>query len=159
MTNLNPNICYKIRDARRAAKISQSELAAEIGCKQSAISMFEQGNPTKLNSATVQKIAEKFSISLEESGEEARPAPAVLASFPAETVVKGFCVNPCCPSNRRIMVGERQLILPDRKLADPVGGRFCAMCGEVLEKRCPSCGSPVHDGAVCSFCGEVYVMI
>ena len=64
MTNLNPNICFKLRDARRAAKLSQGELAAEVGCKQSALSMFEQGRPTKLNDEVVEKLAKKFGVSL-----------------------------------------------------------------------------------------------
>jgi hypothetical protein len=38
-----------------------------------------------------------------------------------------------------------------------VGGKFCAVCGEVLEKRCPNCNAPIHEGAVCSFCGSPYV--
>lgn len=159
MTNLNPSICYKIRDARRAAKISQTNLALEMGCKQSAISMFEQGNPTKLNSAVIEQIAKKFGVSLEDKKNPSAPAVAAVMNFPSEEIARGFCVNPFCPSNRRIRAGERQLILPDRKVADPVGGEFCAMCGEVLEKRCPNCGAPVHDGAVCSICGEVYVVV
>lgn len=121
--------------------------------------MFEQGNPTKLNSAAVEAIAKKFGISL--TGEKTPPAAqkSVVTNFPSEGVLKGFCVNPFCPSNKRILAGERELILPDRNMADPVGGQFCAMCGEVLEKRCPNCGAPVHDGAVCSICGEVYVVV
>lgn len=159
MKNIDSKVCFKIRDARRAAKISQSELAAEIGCKQSAISMFEQGNPTKLSSDAVVRMAEKFNVPLDEKNSVAPDAVLKPMDFPPEEPTRGFCVNPRCPSNRRIDAGGRKLVLPDRKLADPVGGRFCAMCGEVLEKRCPNCSSPVHDGAVCSVCGDVYVMI
>jgi transcriptional regulator with XRE-family HTH domain len=53
--NLKPEICRKIREARRAQKLSQQELANEIGCKQSALSMFEQGDGTKLNDEAVSK--------------------------------------------------------------------------------------------------------
>ena len=35
----------------------------------------------------------------------------------------------------------------------------CAVCGEVLEKCCPNCGAPLHDGAICSICGDPYVAI
>ena len=62
MTNLNPDFCRKIREARRAAKLSQGELAAEVGCKQSAISMFEQGDGTKLNDDVIAKLSKKFDI-------------------------------------------------------------------------------------------------
>ena len=42
--------------------------------------------------------------------------------------------------------------------ADPVGGKYCAMCGELLERACPNCGAPVHAGAICSLCGQPYVV-
>ena len=53
---------WKIRDARREKGISQSELAKEVGCKQSAVSMFECGDGTKLNDEVIGKLAEKFGI-------------------------------------------------------------------------------------------------
>ena len=145
----------KLRDARRAAKLSQSELASEVGCKQSALSMFEQGDGTKLNDAVIGKLAKKFGVSLEE------PVPASLptGAFPVATASRGFCPNPKCPSNAAYAVDGRTFLRPDRAAADPAGGKYCALCGEVLEKRCPNCGAPVHDGAICSFCGEPYVAV
>jgi len=143
--------------ARRKAGISQSALAQEFGCKQSAISMFEQGDGTKLNDAVIEKIAKKFSIDLEA---EVKPAEAMRpASFSSAALVDatGFCPNPHCPSNHAYQVEGRTYFLPHRHEADPVNGKFCALCGEVLEKRCPNCGAPVHEGAVCSYCGEPYV--
>ena len=157
MTNLSPEICLKLKEARRAAKLSQSQVAAEIGCKQSALSMFEQGDGTKLNDAVIRKLAEKFGVALTAASESA-PVPAHV-DFPAATGVRGFCPNPRCPSNKAYEVAGRTLFLPDRTVADPVHGRYCALCGEVLEKRCPSCGVPVHDGAICSICGEPYVAV
>ena len=159
MTNLSPEICLKLRDARRAAKLSQSEVSAEVGCKQSALSMFEQGDGTKLNEAVIEKLAEKFGVSL---AKEARPAAvAVSVNYPAAAAagVRGFCPNPQCPSNQSYDVGGRTLFRPDRTAADPVHGKYCALCGEILEKRCPNCGVPVHDGAICSICGEPYVAV
>ena len=155
MTNLSPEICRKLRDARRAAKLSQSVVAFEIGCKQSALSMFEQGDGTKLNDAVIRKLAEKFGVSLE--------APVPVSTLTGASVVastlRGFCPNPKCPSNTAYEVDGRTLLKPDRSAADPAGGKFCALCGEILEKRCPNCGASVHDGAICSFCGEPYVAI
>jgi len=151
---LNPDICLKIKAARRAAKLSQSVLAEEVGCKQSALSMFEQGNGTKLNDVVVEKLAKKFGIDLRAPVDKAPKGEGLL--LVTETAV-GFCPNPHCPSNRSYEVDGRTFYRPDRASADPVGGKFCALCGEVLEKRCPNCGVPVHEGAVCSHCGESYV--
>jgi len=152
---LSPEICLQIKEARRAAKLSQSVLAAEVGCKQSALSMFEQGNGTKLNDAVVEKLAKKFGIDLKAPvvEEKASAESPRLVTAPAT----GYCPNPHCPSNRSYEVDGRVFFRPDRTSADPVGGKFCAVCGEILEKRCPSCGAPVHEGAVCSHCGEPYV--
>ena len=102
MTNLSPEICLKLRDARRAAKLSQSELAAEVGCKQSALSMFEQGDGTKLNDAVIGKLAKKFGVSLEVkapvsklSGTDASSdTPNFFASFPM-TASFSFVPSPC----------------------------------------------------------------
>lgn len=146
----------EIKLARREAGLSQSEVAAEVGCKQSALSMFEAGDPTKLNDEVVEKLARKFNISLED------PSPVKTENLSKEVVItgeKGFCPNPDCPSNRRYQVGGQLFLEPDRSMADPVGGKFCVKCGEVLEKRCPNCGAPLHDGAVCSFCGKSYIAV
>ena len=155
MINLNPEICRKIKDARRAQGISQSALALEVGCKQSALSMFEQGDGRKLNDEVITKLAEKFSISLVE---EKKIAPEEVKIAEVSEICKGFCPNPNCPSNHSYTVEGRTFYRPERANCDPVGGKFCAVCGEVLEKRCPNCGSLVHDGAVCSFCGQAYVV-
>lgn len=167
MTNLDPEICREIKLARKAAKISQSELSKEVGCLQSALSMFEQGDGTKLNDEVVKRLAVKFGIDLEKKkSAPARERPGVSAAAvrfasvsPAGSPDRGFCPNPSCPSNGAYQVDGRTFLKPDRTAADPVGGRFCAVCGEVLEKRCPNCGAPVHDGAVCSLCGDAYVVI
>ena len=154
MIDLSPEICHRLRDARREAGISQTVLAREVGCKQSALSMFEQGDGTKLNDEVIRKLAKKFGVALDEvkDGMPARPAAAVTA-FPHS----GFCPNPACPSHHRYEVDGRSLFRPDRVAEDPVGAKYCAVCGEILERRCPNCGAPVHDGAICSVCGEPYV--
>ena len=151
MTNLSPEICFRLKAARRNAKVGQLELAREVGCKQSAISMFESGNPTKLSEETVKKIAAKFGVQL--SGEGVVKG-AVETGGVAGT---GFCPNPACPTNKAYEVDGRRLFVCNREVADPAGGKFCAMCGEVLERCCPNCGAPVHAGAVCSICGEAYI--
>ena len=157
MTNLDPEICHCLREARRAAKLSQMVVADEVGCKQSALSAFEQGDGTKLNDEVVEKLAKKFGVDISKKGNG-------LASGAAETTARvvseretGFCPNPSCPTNHAYEVEGRRFRLPDLAAADPVGGRFCAMCGEVLMKACPNCGASVHKGGFCSICGEPYV--
>ncbi len=158
MTNLNPEICRKLRAARRAAKLSQMELAAEIGCKQSALSMFEQGDGTKLNDEAVEKIAKKFGIDIVEKVDTPlRDHSPVFSVYEPSSPIRGFCPNPHCPTNRVYEVEGKTYCKPDRPSADPVGGRFCAMCGENLIKECPNCGAPVHDGGFCSNCGDPYI--
>ena len=160
MINLNPRFCLEIRDARKAARISQSELAAEVGCKQSALSMFEQGDGTKLNDEVVKRLATKFSIKLPTSeAESPQPSWGQTPGAWGQTPEKGsgFCPNVGCPSHLAYEVDGRKMLKPDRAVQDPVGGRFCAICGEVLERKCPTCGSAVHEGAICSFCGVPYI--
>jgi transcriptional regulator with XRE-family HTH domain len=167
MTKLDPEICREIKNARKAAKISQSELSKEVGCLQSALSMFEQGDGTKLNDEVVKRLAAKFGIDLTKKATVSAPnVPKVdiaalkfASQAPVNIPVRGFCPNSACPSNNAYQVDGRTFLKPDRSSADPVGGRFCAVCGEVLEKRCPNCGASVHDGAVCSLCGEPYIHI
>ncbi len=162
MTKLSPEICYEIKAARKAAKLSQSELASEVGCKQSALSMFEQGDGTKLNDDVVKKLATKFGVDIEKK--QAPKASAVEKPFSvppqfSSAPAKGFCPNPRCPTNHEFEVEGHIRLIPARAEADPVGGRYCAMCGEILEKHCPNCGAAVHDGAFCSLCGTAYVAV
>lgn len=158
VTGLDPEICFRLRDARRLAKQTQSAVAREIGCKQSALSMFEMGDGTKLNDETVEKLCARFGI--EKPSPRAATAGAAVAGSPfVRTGIagKGFCPNPACPSHHGYYVAGRMLLEPDRARQDPAGGTYCAVCGEVLERKCPSCGAAVHDGAICSFCGKAYV--
>ena len=117
-----------MKEARRAAGLSQSILAAEVGCKQSALSMFEQGDGTKLNDEVIAKLAKKFGIEIP----AAVNAPVVAPTVRVVTGVAhtGFCPNPNCPSHHRYEVDGRSLLRPNRVEQDPVGGKYCAVCGE-----------------------------
>ena len=158
MTNLNPEICRRIKEARRKAGLSQSKLAAEVGCKQSALSMFEQGDGTKLNDTVIGKLIDKFHIDVKAAEQPAeKTEPSIVSTVCAPRTA--FCPNPACPSHVRYDVEGRVLLCPDRAKQDPAGGKFCAVCGELLERKCPNCGAAVHDGAVCTFCGEPYIAV
>jgi len=156
--NLSIEFCRNVRSARREAGLTQGELASEVGCKQSALSMFEQGDGTKLNDEVIDKLAKKFNLSynLGQSSSSSSPS-SQQPTASNQYFLRGFCPNPHCPSNHEYFVEEIRLFRPDREAADPVGGKYCALCGELLEKRCPNCGAPVHAGAICSLCGQPYV--
>ncbi len=157
MINLSPDICRKIKEARRDCGLSQSVLAKEVGCKQSALSMFEQGDGTKLNDEVIKKLCEKFNIELLEEKPVVQNQQSFIKSTISLEVNKGFCSNPACPSHQAYEVEGKKFLKPNRQLQDPAGGKYCAICGEILEKSCPNCGMPVHDGAVCTHCGENYI--
>ena len=119
--------------------------------------MFEQGDGTKLNDEVIGRILKKFGIELPKKGAADIDGAPQFKTLPEARAHTGFCPNPHCPGHVAYEVDGRILLSPDRAREDPVGGKFCALCGEVLERRCPNCGAPVHDGAVCSLCGERYV--
>lgn len=159
MINLDPQICRQIKEARRTAGLSQSALAREVGCKQSALSMFEQGDGTKLNDEAIGKLCTKFGIKIDAAAERSEGVSVNLPTIDDGLPKRGYCPNPLCPGHHHYEVEGRQLLRPDRVAQDPVGGKYCALCGEIIEKVCPNCGSPVHEGAICSFCGQAYVAI
>ena len=159
MKNISPEICRKIAQARRDQGISQTALAQELGCKQPAISMFEAGDGTKLSEEMVKKLAMRFGISLEVQSKVAGgnlENKETVDNFAQSALA--FCPNCQCPSNVPYVVEGRLLFRPSSQIASPVkGGRRCAVCGEVLEQRCPACGTPLNAGACCVVCGMPYV--
>lgn len=149
MQNIPKTVCMKFKDARRALGLTQTELAAELGCHQAALSMFEKGKSTKLSEEYVLKLATRLKIDLKAllgSGESA------TESFQKTIVSTGFCPDPDCPSNTAYAVGERTFFRITLQK-----GRYCAHCGEVLEKCCPSCGAVLNEGGCCTMCGRPYV--
>lgn len=156
MTNLPKDICLKFKEARQSKHLNQSALAQMVGCRQSAISMFESGMVTKLSDELVEKMALILGVSLEAKNDSAE-ATSIDVLQPMKPLVRGYCPNADCPSNVPYVVGGRVYYRPSRKIASPDGGSCCAACGEMLEMKCPSCGMPVNDGACCGVCGNAYV--
>ena len=135
--------------ARRDKGLSQSRLAQEVGCKQSAISMLEAGQSGKLSVESVRKLAGLLGVSLPEA------PPAVVPAPPAPGA-RGYCPDALCPSNVPYLVQERLLFLP--RLQDTAVGARCVYCGEPLETHCPECGaSVIMIGATCGVCGVARV--
>ena len=156
MSRVSKELCLRFAEVRRAKGLRQTELAARVGCTQSALSMFEGGQPTKLSKETVEKLSEFLGVSLQE---EAPSIAEVSSSGRCENqiVIRGFCPNAECPSNVPYVVNGRLFHRPSRKVASPTGGMRCVQCGELLEMNCPSCGAPLNDGACCAACGAAYV--
>lgn len=157
MTNLSKEICLKFKEARQAKGYNQSALARMVGCKQSAVSMFEAGMTTKLSDETVKKIADILGVSIEDRPEVPQAAVPYQSQLSPAAAVHGYCPNCECPSNVPYVVGGHLLYRPLRRVSSPTGGTHCAQCGELLETRCPTCGAPLNDGACCASCGGAYV--
>lgn len=144
MTTLSQEICKQIAQARREKGLTQTALAAEVGCKQSAISMLEAGQVSKLSKENIERIATVLGLTLHTSETQVVPSAGPQ---------QGYCPNARCPTNTPYVVQE-QLIFQPRLQSDT----HCAFCGELLETRCPNCASPIHmEGAYCSRCGEARV--
>lgn len=157
MKNISPEICRRIGLARKEKGISQSALAKELNCKQPALSMFEAGDGTKLSDEVVKKLSEKFNIPLIEPDRPTMVAEELPFELAAGTL-RGFCPSCHCLSNVPYTIEGRLYLKPEFYRAAPiVGARRCAICGEVLEQRCPNCGAPLNEGACCAFCGMPYV--
>ena len=148
MQNVSKTICQAFKDARRALGLSQSVLADEIGCHQEAISMFERGNATKLSEEYVSKLAKRLGIDLKKLQDEEENA-----GKPADASVSvGYCPDCECPSNSGYTIRDRAFYRITLQK-----GIYCAHCGEVLEKCCPSCGAVLNEGACCTMCGASYI--
>ena len=156
MSKVSRELCLRFAEARRAKGLRQTELAAQVGCTQSALSMFEGGQPTKLSEETVKKLSDFLGVPLQEEVSSVGTVQTTGLREPLN-VVHGFCPNCQCPSNVPYVVEGRLFYRPSRRVASPTGGVRCTQCGELLEMRCPSCGAILNDGACCAACGAAYV--
>ena len=148
MAQLSIEFCRQLAQARREKGFTQSRLAREIGCKQSAISMLESGQSGKISAESVRKLAKLLGVAL--------PDTTAVAPEPAVPNTQGYCPDALCPSNVPYLVQERLLFWP--RLQGTASGGRCIYCGELLETHCPECGvSVIMDGATCSACGTARV--
>lgn len=143
----------QIREARQQRHLSQSALARKVGCKQSALSMFEGGRQTALNAQVIGKLCAELGL-LPPNAQELAVAYGVGER---SEQVRSFCPNPECPSNLPMTVGGRHLLVPRGHMLSE-GECHCAWCGEVLERACPECGAAINEGAFCSHCGTAYLV-
>ena len=151
MAHLSTSFCRQLAQARRDKGMTQSALAQAVGCKQSAISMLESGQPEKLSQDSVEKIASLLGVALETPGANPNSEPRALSFAEA----RGYCPNAACHANIPYVAQGELLFWP--RLQPLSGGRHCVFCGDLLESRCPQCGAPVAEGACCPACGEARV--
>ncbi len=143
MAHLSLTTCRLLARARRDKGMTQSALAEAVGCKQSAVSMLESGQPEKLSQEAVEKIAALLEVAL--------PAAAPEPRSPVSPAAHSYCPSAACPANVPYVVQGELLFWP--RLQPAGAGRRCACCGELLEARCPHCGAAVTEGACCTVCG------
>ncbi|MDD4621796.1 MAG: helix-turn-helix transcriptional regulator [Kiritimatiellae bacterium] len=152
MANLSINFCRRLAQARRDRGMTQSALAAEVGCKQSAISMLEAGHSSKLSVESVGKLAEILGVPFGAEGVE--PGSAAGGLFTCDRPGRAFCPNARCLSNVPYCMDGRLLFWPAPQPVGARDARACAVCGELLEHLCPHCGAALTQGACCPACGR-----
>ncbi len=147
-------IARLITAARRHRGMTQSELARQAGCRQSAVSMFERGHVNALARPKIEALLKLLEIELPVADDHAEAGSAVAAPA-AGTAPYGYCPVFDCPSNIPFTVQGTLLIKP--QVRPDANARHCAFCGELLERACPECGEAIKDGACCTQCGTPYI--
>ncbi len=142
---MSESLHVQVRTARRERRMSQSELAAAVGCKQSAISMFETGRVGALSTDKIRAVCKQLAIEMPAEGAVARSV---------ET--SGFCPAFDCVSNIPYIVAGHVYLLPAFQALSS-SSKHCRYCGERLEVRCPECGALASVGACCRTCGAAYI--
>jgi transcriptional regulator with XRE-family HTH domain len=145
-----------LAEARRERGITQSQLAAQAGCRQSAVSMMERGRTDALAWDKIKTVAQLLDVDVTPYAPEPQDSAAEDTSLHTSASGVGICPIFDCPGNIPFVVNGRLLILP--RAAGEAGERHCAYCGELLERTCPECGSPLEKGrACCGKCGAAYI--
>ena len=151
MTTAGNSPLYRIlSDARRAKGMTQSALAHQAECKQSAVSMMERGKEDALSWAKIETIAGILDVDVLSFAPESE---AIISTGAASA---SYCPVFDCPANTPYAVNGRLLAMP--RAEHTCGGKHCAYCGELLETVCPGCGIPLAVGsACCRDCGTPYI--
>lgn len=128
--------------------LSQGDLAARIGCSQTAISQLEAGNLNVLSNQKLKMLCAELGLTLSSTH--------ILEN------ILCYCTNFDCPNAFRMVVNGKLAIQP-AMYRIPVGGtRFCKGCGSPLAPTClePSCQAPPEEGSsFCTHCGTPLVKI
>jgi transcriptional regulator with XRE-family HTH domain len=129
--------------------LTQSALARQLACQQSAISMLEGGRSEALSQETIARLAALLDVTLE--------ATALPGAAADRSAGRTYCPQAECPSNVPFAINGEVVFWPRPQPGAHQPGRHCAFCGEVLAAGCPACGAPVSEGCCCRACGAVLV--
>lgn len=149
------SLYLNFRKRRQERGLTQSELAREANCSQSAVSMFEAGRSHALSQERLVALAQILELDTE----------AVVAQFSepgaAASLVLKYCSTDECPSNIPYVVRGQLCFRPTMVKADAAEQSRCRECGDILESRCPNpaCGLPAEEGSYCGTCGTAYVPV
>ena len=148
------DITRQVTVARRQRGLTQSELAREVGCRQSAISMFERGHANALARPKIEALLKRLELEMPSGSDDASAGPETLTQSDG-AIRHLYCPVFDCPSNVPFTVQDTLLIKPQVQPA--ANAKHCAFCGELLENACPECGAPASGGACCTQCGTPYI--
>ena len=142
-----------IRDARCAKGITQSRLAESVGCRQSAVSMFESGRADSLSRKTLGLIADHLGLDIKDL------SAMDLRTVEGRSLMLKYCPVDECPSNIPYAVRNRIQFVPSMVEAPASEETRCSLCGDMLEALCPNadCRAELNEGAYCLECGQPYV--
>jgi DNA-binding XRE family transcriptional regulator len=144
-----------LSEARRSHGMTQSALAKEVECKQSAISMMDRGKEDALAWPKIEAIAKKFDLNVEAFAPKSTE-PIAQRAMTGDSTPRAFCPIFDCPANMPYVVNGKLYALP-RAIVNPAD-KYCAYCGELLEKTCPECGASITaESACCQNCGTPYI--
>lgn len=143
-----------IREQRRAAGLSQQDLANRAGIKQSALSTYERHGPEAqaLSRENIAEVAEILAVPLPDSEDLPRSSRRFALHF---------CPEPDCPGVISYALGPGRTGYRPRFVRAPTDRPlYCTDCGEICERACAECGADISSawhGAFCPSCGTAYI--
>lgn len=153
MANLPP-FHELTRAARKAQHLTQADLARRIGCGQSAISYFENGNTGVLSDQLIERLG--VVLGVERVFEESAEIEEIILEKPGTLA---FCPESDCPGAWHEMVKGEHVIYPAFfEISAGPSLAHCPMCRSQLEVGCLECLTSLTDGAAfCAGCGTMLV--
>ena len=123
----------KLSESRKAANLTQAQLAEKVGVSQTTISRLEATKTYTGDVGVVAKLARFFKTPLKEL------MPYLQSGMIGDTFF-AFCPNPFCSENTLDeSEGLQWTSFREFPASDFADVNFCPGCGTALCKECPSC--------------------